>query len=688
MKQTIIHRITVVAIVIFLLGGSFAITLESAALKQSVSMDTIRSSWGNNNCVEREQLPNVHADDMAPQRNQAVSPAVNAGWTLSGDRGHFYVYDWFASVFFNFDPIDSNPTIWLDEAPSGITGSDFDLNGNWYAVAYNGGLYQVDPGTGNATFIGNTTSLNSLVYDTTTEIWYACGADSQGIDSLFTIDISTGEVTFVGHFGAPNIMISLMCDTDGNMYSYDVLFGGNSHLYSIDKDTGEATVIGDMGHNFCYAQEGKFDRNTGILYLAAYDIGQGQSYFATCDPETGEVTILGLFYDVEVDALTAVYGDACHYPHAEFTWTPPDPHPGDAVLFNASTSYDYDGDITLYEWDWNNDGVYEESHSAPTATHSWDNPGNYTVVVRVTDNASLTGEKSRTVHVEHTDTTPPVTSISLNGTLGNEGWYIYPVVVSLTAVDNESGVNYTMYNLDNGTWTIYGAPFTVSTEGMHTVKYYSVDNAGNAEEVKSAELKIDLVPPITTYVISGEIGNNGWYIGNVTLIFMAIDNVSGVNHTFYMLGFGNWTEYTEPVTVADGDHYLLFYSVDHAGNVERMKGPYIFKIDQTPPVFIDFTATPENAMKTKWLLHADLSDPMSGVVRVEFYVDDQPAGNATSAPWEVHYQGHGKMAQAIAYDAAGNSRMSDQIQSLELGMNSQQILNGILSVQQRLLQQP
>jgi hypothetical protein len=162
---------------------------------------------------------------------------------------------------------------------------------------------------------------------------------------------------------------------------------------------------------------------------------------------------------------------------------------------------------------------------------------------------------------------------------------------------------------------------------------------------------------------------------------------SGVNYTMYSFDNITFTPYpNSPVPVStDGTYNLYYYSVDNAGNVEKTKGPFAFKLDKTAPVFTNFSATPENAMKSKWLLHAEFSADLSGVVRVEFYVNDQAAGNATSAPWEVHFNGKKGTAQAIAYDAAGNSRMSDQIKSL--GFGSQLIMKGMLSIQQQVLQQ-
>jgi len=61
------------------------------------------------------------------------------------------------------------------------------------------------------------------------------------------------------------------------------------------------------------------------------------------------------------------------------------------VSFNASGSHDNDCDgnsISKYEWDWSNDGVYDED--GKKADHYWDAAGTYLVQLRVTDNEDQT----------------------------------------------------------------------------------------------------------------------------------------------------------------------------------------------------------------------------------------------------------------------------------------------------------
>jgi subtilisin family serine protease len=86
-------------------------------------------------------------------------------------------------------------------------------------------------------------------------------------------------------------------------------------------------------------------------------------------------------------------------PVADFSWAPPDPYPKQQITFDASASIDPDGTIDLFEWDWNSDGIFDESQTIPTATHSWEHEGSFPVTVRVTDHYNATGIMTKTVNV-------------------------------------------------------------------------------------------------------------------------------------------------------------------------------------------------------------------------------------------------------------------------------------------------
>jgi len=82
---------------------------------------------------------------------------------------------------------------------------------------------------------------------------------------------------------------------------------------------------------------------------------------------------------------------------------------GDPVEF-VMAGYDLDGQIVLYEWDYEDDGEFDEaSLTAVTTHHVYFDPGVYTAVLRVTDDEGATGTDARTVTVkEKVQNQPPV----------------------------------------------------------------------------------------------------------------------------------------------------------------------------------------------------------------------------------------------------------------------------------------
>jgi hypothetical protein len=97
--------------------------------------------------------------------------------------------------------------------------------------------------------------------------------------------------------------------------------------------------------------------------------------------------------------LIRIIVDLNKLPIADFTWKPSSPVQNQEIIFDASWSYDSDGSITSYEWDWNNDGIYDENHTTLTAINSWSKEGSYPVTLKVSDNASAISTKTITVTV-------------------------------------------------------------------------------------------------------------------------------------------------------------------------------------------------------------------------------------------------------------------------------------------------
>ncbi len=195
-------------------------------------------------------------------------------------------------------------------------------------------------------------------------------------------------------------------------------------------------------------------------------------------------------------------------------------------------------------------------------------------------NAYGEGPRSGAVSAEP-DGTPPVTSASLSGHLGNEGWWLSIVTVTLTATDDNSGVASTSFRVDGGGWQTYESPIQVRGDGEHTVDFYSTDNAGNVEGWHSVGFRIDTTAPQTAFL---DPPNNGyWFHSIVTVDIAATDAGSGVDAIEYRLDGGTWATYSASFEVGEGEHTVDAYAIDVAGS----SGPIVsrsFGVDTTPPI--------------------------------------------------------------------------------------------------------
>ncbi|GAA2866875.1 ThuA domain-containing protein [Nonomuraea rubra] len=148
----------------------------------------------------------------------------------------------------------------------------------------------------------------------------------------------------------------------------------------------------------------------------------------------------------------------------------------------------------------------------------------------------------------------------------------------------KEGNTYTgSYSSDGETWTALSAPVdnsavaTGAKVGVYTIgtnqsasKTVTFDHfhliKGGSDEDRTA--------PVTTATTEPELPPGGTFTGPVSVTLAAADEDggSGVDKTEYQLDGGDWTAYTEPVTVTgDGQHELKYRSADKAGNVEEAK---------------------------------------------------------------------------------------------------------------------
>src|SRR5207249_7726659 len=145
-------------------------------------------------------------------------------------------------------------------------------------------------------------------------------------------------------------------------------------------------------------------------------------------------------------------------------------------------------------------------------------------------------------------------------------------------------VNVTEYSVDGnptytaGTSVTIPAPADGSNDGAHTIAYFSVDNAGNIETVKSTGVLIDATPPACPSCSAAD-----YLRGTVTLSASPTESGSGIKSVAFQYtdaGGSTWTTigtdttgpapYTtdwDTVPVPDGHYDLRILVTDNANNV-------------------------------------------------------------------------------------------------------------------------
>jgi PKD repeat protein len=113
-------------------------------------------------------------------------------------------------------------------------------------------------------------------------------------------------------------------------------------------------------------------------------------------------------FDAGATTQTNVHVTAEAPPRARLTADNTTPPAGQLVTFDASGSFDADGDITRYFFDLDGNGVYEISQTEPTATHRYFSSGRFFARVIVADAGGQLGRADVAIQVEGGEGGPSV----------------------------------------------------------------------------------------------------------------------------------------------------------------------------------------------------------------------------------------------------------------------------------------
>ena len=260
---------------------------------------------------------------------------------------------------------------------------------------------------------------------------------------LYCLEADTGY--FVWMFGANDEVDSSPAVADGNVY----VGSDDGNLYCLNANTGTEL----------------WNYNTGTYIESSPAIANGKLYIGS--------------YDTFVYCFGSTLA-------ADFTWTPTTPTHGQTVTFNATSSYDPNGHITSYAWDWNHDGVYDETSASSLATHLWSDPGSYPVTLRITSATNQTATATKIVTIADQAPAPPSITGPASGKTGKKISYVF------TSTDPEQDtISYFIDWGDNATSGWLG-PFasgesttqshTWTTKGTYVIKAKAKDAFGHESD--------------------------------------------------------------------------------------------------------------------------------------------------------------------------------------------------------------
>ncbi|HZG86924.1 OmpL47-type beta-barrel domain-containing protein [Paenibacillus sp.] len=161
------------------------------------------------------------------------------------------------------------------------------------------------------------------------------------------------------------------------------------------------------------------------------------------------------------------------------------------------------------------------------------------------------------------DETPPVTTAD-----AKEGWQTEAQTVRFHAVDAEGSETTTFYSVDGGPF-VEGNEVVIDGDGVHALRYYSVDAAGNQEAERTAEVRIDRTGPVVEPSVTLVVYRHE----SASLSFLVTDALSGPAGATAAL---DGTEVALPIAIEPyalplGEHEIVVVAADVAGNAAERR---------------------------------------------------------------------------------------------------------------------
>ena len=435
------------------------------------------------------------------------------------------------------------------------------------------------------------TNANGAAQDllTTTETANVTAA-SGGVETSITVHVETNEGPTASFVYSPtnpkvdekvNFNASASKDPDGTIVSFRWDFGdGHS-------DSGET-----VSHR--YKEAGTF-----AVVLVVQD-NSGNRGTATQTVSVGE-------------------GSS---PSASFVYSPANPAENETIYFNASQSYDTDGTIESFDWDFG-DGT---TGKGETITHKYGSSGSYTVLLKVTDDDGNIDTASQTVSVG--DNQGPVASFFYTPSSP-----VVNQVIQFNATESHDPdgtiVSY-QWDFGDGTPAVSGVlvEHYFTSKGTYTVYLRVTDNSGNIDSASQTITVSDNQSPTASFVYSPtnpEVGERVHFNASEST-----DPDGTITSWYWDFGDGKHgygEEVNHPYSDA-GTYTVVLEVTDDSGNTGIVSKTLIVT-DGTP--FANFTISPNNPKVNDTVTFdaSGSSDPNGRIVKWDWDFGDSSTHGTT-----------------------------------------------------------
>ena len=384
---------------------------------------------------------------------------------------------------------------------------------------------------------------------------------TQGLDNWYIGDVlvsntkSTDALSGIASNTLSPTETSITVDTKGKTYTLTARdLAGNessvSYTVKVDKTAptvGELVINGTLGDNGWYKSNVTFSVKDGSDTTSGH--GSTTSSISSITSDTKGTKVVVTTVDKAGNRATKEYT-------VKVDKTPP--VPGTLVVEGTKGFGEwYISSLTLKV---NNGSDTTSGHASTTSSISsiTANTTGTEVIVTTVDKAGNSATRKYTLKVNKDK--PTAGTLVIDGTLGENGWYI-------------SDVNLSVKDVSGVTSKLDITKITSDTKGTE-VTMTSTNNETGAVTVTKHTIKVDkTAPTVGELVITGTLGSNSWYTSNVTF--------SVKNGSDALSGHGSTTSSISSITTNTKGTNVVVTTKDKAGN--KATKTYTVKVDKTSP---------------------------------------------------------------------------------------------------------